>query len=884
MRVHELAKELQIESKELMERIAEMGIAVKTHSSGLTDEQVTAIRKNIQAPSQRKPAARKETPAQQQAEPAAAPTLPEETLKGDLVERRISGTVIRRRKKVEPEPLPEQPPVEPVLEQEPAPAVPAPEIIEPPSAAEPLASVAAPEPAGAAPPAEKQAAEKPPEEKQVKKLRLKEKESTPARIIDRIDLGPKKEQEKPPAPPASAKEEPGEGEGAKEAEDVVERDKKAFFKDKEKGSRKKFRWQMELGDEEEQEQEKESLPYAPQRIRYKIKDKPHVRVRKHRGEVIPLAQKKETEKTTPKAIKRKIKLQDGISVGDLAKRMGIKANEIIKKLIALGIMATINQLLDTDTATLVAADFGYEIESVSIEEETVFDEQEQEVSEDLRSRCPVVTVMGHVDHGKTTLLDAIRKTNVAEGEKGGITQHIGAYRVAIKSGEITFIDTPGHEAFTTMRARGAKVTDIVILVVAAEEGVKPQTIEAINHAKAAGVPIVVAINKVDKPDANPEKVRQELSSYGLVAEDWGGETIFVHVSAKKNQGIDKLLEMVLLQAEMLELKANPNRQARGIIIEARLDRGRGPIATTLVQEGTLRVGDSFVSRHNFGKVRALIGDTGLAIQEAGPATPVEVIGFASVPEAGDKFVVIDEKKARQTSIYWQQKRREEDLRKDARVSLENFFSTIAEAGIKELRLIIKADVQGSLEALKQSLEPLSTEEIKVQVIHNSVGSISLNDVMLASASNAIIIGFGVKTEPKVEDTAAQELVDIRLYHIIYDVIDDVKKAMSGMLAPKLVEKLSGKAEVRQMFAVSKTGTVAGCFVIEGRILGGSQARVLRGAEMVYEGSIASLKRFKDEAREVLAGQECGIFLNEFKDFEVGDIIESYTQEEVQRKL
>lgn len=896
MRVHELAKELKLESKELIARLTEMGVAVKSHTSGLTDEQTEAVRTAFRAAGSKEPKkpARKEVSPKAPAEPTpkVSSEIPEEASQGPLIEKRISGTVIRRRKKIEPEPVPEpELPVEPLLaEQETAPAHKEPEIEpeqqqselheknEPQEAVVPEPHKAAETESAQAQPHQPRAPEKVPEERPVRKIKIKEKESTPARVIDRIELFKKKEEDKPPAPPSETVAAPTAQPETDEF--AAEKEKKGFFKDK--SSRKKFRWQKEVIDEDEQD--KESVPYAARRVRYKLKDKPSAKARRQKADVVPFTQRKETEITVPKAIKRKIKVHEGISVGDLSKRMGVKASEVIKKLFALGIMATINQILDTDTAVLVASDFGYEVESVSVAEETIFEERTQDAEEHLQSRYPIVTVMGHVDHGKTTLLDTIRKTNVAEGEKGGITQHIGAYRVSMPNGTITFIDTPGHEAFTTMRARGAQVTDIVILVVAAEEGVKPQTIEAINHAKAAGVPIIVAVNKIDKPDANPEKVRQELSNYGLLSEEWGGETIFVGVSAKKNQGIDKLLEMVLLQSEMLELRANPDKPAKGTIVEARLDRGRGPIATALVQEGTLHVGDSFVSRHNFGKVRALIDDTGSTVQEAGPSTPVEIIGFASVPEAGDKFIAVDEKKARQTSIYWQQKRREGDLKKDVRVSLENFLSTIAEADSKELRIVIKADVQGSVEALKQSLETLSTDEIKVNVIHTSVGSISLNDVMLASASNAIVVGFGVKTEPKVEDTATQEKVDIRIYSIIYDVIDDVKKAMTGMLAPKLIEKTIGKAEVKQAFAISKMGTIAGCFVVEGKIMNGSKARVIRAANVVYDGAITSLKKFKDDAREVLAGQECGIFLDGYEEFQAGDTIESYLVEEVERKL
>jgi len=637
--------------------------------------------------------------------------------------------------------------------------------------------------------------------------------------------------------------------------------------------------------------ELEGLP-GPEHLPRKVREV--IGVKRKKLQVVPASafQKKhlavvearKPEITVPRAIKRKIRLQEGISVGELARRMGIKVSEVMKKLMGLGLMVTINQLLDMDTATLVAHEFGYEIEQVAIEEEKIFETLEDK-TEDLQHRCPIVTVMGHVDHGKTSLLDAIKETNVAEAEKGGITQHIGAYKVSTPGGEVVFIDTPGHEAFTAMRARGAQVTDIVVLVVAAEEGAKPQTIEAINHAKAAEVPILVAINKIDKPEANPERVKQALSEYGLVPEEWGGETLYVELSAKKRIGIEKLLESILLQAEIMELKANPGKAAKGIIIEAKVDRGRGPLATVLVQEGTLRMGDSFVSKFNFGKVRALIDDKGKILQEAGPATPVEVLGFSGVPNAGDIFLVVDEeKKARQASLYWQQKQREETLQKDARVSLESFYSTMKEGVAKELNLVIKTDVQGSAEALRKALTDLNTDAVKVAILHTSVGSISLSDVMLASASNAIIIGFNVKTEPKVMEEAEETGVSIRLYGIIYEVIADVEKAMAGMLAPTIIDRLNGKAEIRQVFTVTKVGTIAGCVVSEGKIIKGSLGRLVRNQKVVYEGTITSLKRFKEEAREVLAGQECGIFFGDPKDVQPGDVIECITQEEVATKL
>lgn len=897
MRVHELARELQIETKELMPLLKELGIEAKTHSSGLLDYQVDDVRRRFRAGKAVKTG--KAGKAGKDAGSAKAPESVKEVERIDetsgdkLTERRIGQTVIRRRKKAEAEPEAVEAQAEETRAaaggHEPdglhpagdsAPGEPELENYEPVSAG-----------GAAVQPVEEIAGQK----SAVKKLSFKGKESTPASIVGRIDLKPRHapaaEQHAPPArsapsvlpvePVVIPVSQPGFVRKTTAEEEAIEREKRAKETLKEKSKRQKFRWQQEPLSEEVIE-EADHGAAQHRRVRYKVKDKPPVKVRR-KGEAAPAA-RKGTEKTVPKAIKRKIRVQDGITVGELAKRMGVKASDIIRKLIALGIMATINQMLDIDTATLVATDFSYEIETVSIEEETMYHEQSPDADEHLQPRCPVVTVMGHVDHGKTSLLDTIRNTSVVDGEKGGITQHIGAYKVSTPHGDIAFVDTPGHEAFTAMRARGAQVTDIVILVVAAEEGPMPQTIEAINHARAAQVPIIVAINKIDKPDANPEKVRQELSNHGLLAEDWGGDTIFVELSAKKNINIDKLLEMVLLQAEMLELKANPDKPAKGSIIEARLDKGRGPIATVLVQEGTLRVGDSFTSKQHFGKVRALIDEHGRTMKQAGPSTPVEIIGFSAVPEAGDVFMVVDEKKARQTSDYWQMKRREGDLRKDARVSLENFLSTVAEADVKTLRIVLKADVQGSFEALKQVLENLNTDEVKVQIIHSNVGAISQNDVMLAAASKAIIIGFNVKTEPKVNETAEQEKVDVRNYQIIYDVVDEVKKAMSGMLAPRLVEKSSGKAEVRQVFEITKMGTIAGCFVVEGRIMGRSKGRVLRGGEVVYEGDISSLKRFKDDVREALSGQDCGIALGGYKEFQEGDIIESFIVEEVERKL
>jgi translation initiation factor IF-2 len=592
----------------------------------------------------------------------------------------------------------------------------------------------------------------------------------------------------------------------------------------------------------------------------------------------PKAKPAKPEPTIPKAIKRKIRISEAILVGELAKRMGIKASEVIKKLMELGLMVTINQAIDADAASLVATDFGYEVEKTGFAIEDLIEEKEER-SEDLILRPPVVTIMGHVDHGKTSLLDAIRQTNVTAGEAGGITQHIGAYEVNVDHRKVVFLDTPGHEAFTAMRARGAKVTDIVVLVVAADDGVMTQTIEAINHAKAAEVPLIVAINKIDKPNANPERVKQSLTEYGLVPEAWGGQTIFAEISAKQKIGLKELLEMILLQAEVLELKANPNRPMNGAVIEAKLDKGRGPVATVLIQDGTLHVGDAFVAGTHFGHVRGMINDRGEKIESAGPSTPVEVIGLSSVPNAGDAFVVVtDERRAKELAAQRLLKQRELELAKTSKVTLEDFFKKMQKGVVKDLNLILKADVQGSIEALTDALNRLSTAAVEVNILHSSVGPINESDCMLASASEAIILGFNVKTEPSAQTLAEQEQIDIRLYTVIYDALNDVRKAMEGLLEPIYEERLLGRAKVIQLFNVSRIGVVAGCFVQEGKIVRGSRAHVVRDGKVVYEGEIASLRRLKDDFKEVSSGFDCGITVGGFQDFQVEDIIESYSVE------
>ena len=585
----------------------------------------------------------------------------------------------------------------------------------------------------------------------------------------------------------------------------------------------------------------------------------------------------------PAEVKRElIRVPESVTVSELAEKMRRKSGEVIKALLELGVMATVNELLDPTAAKLVADKFNVDLEIRSVEGE-VLDEEDLDPAQ-LKLRPPVVTVMGHVDHGKTSLLDAIRKSKVAEKEFGGITQHIGAYQVETRHGKVSFLDTPGHEAFTAMRARGAQATDIVILVVAADDGVMPQTIEAINHARAANVPILVVVNKIDKPEADPERVKRELANHGLIPEEWGGQTIYVATSAKKGTGIDQLLEMTALQSEILELKANPNRAARGVIIESRLDRGRGPVATVLIQNGTLKEGDAVVVGAHSGRIRALIDPSGKKVKSAGPSDPVEIQGLGGVPAAGDVLVAVsDERKARQVATM----RQDRDKLKGktvTRITLEGLQKQIQSGEVKELRLILKADVQGSVEALAEALERLSTEEVKLKVIHSSVGAINESDVMLASASNAIVIGFNVKPETKAATQAQVNGVDIRSYNVIYDAINDLRAALAGMLAPEIRETTLGRAQVRQIFVISKLGPICGSYVTEGKIVRNAKVRVRRGDEVVGEGTVGSLKRFKDDVREVLVGLECGIGVDGVSGIQPGDILEVYTVEEVARTL
>ena len=599
-------------------------------------------------------------------------------------------------------------------------------------------------------------------------------------------------------------------------------------------------------------------------------------------QAIPEPKVAEAAKPAPPKVFRKITLTEGATVKELAEKMEVKHKDLIKSLMNRGILATINQTLETDLAVEVAREFGAEAEILSFEEDVFREETVEEKAEDLVARAPVVTVMGHVDHGKTSLLDAIRKTKVVEKEAGGITQHIGAYKIAVNGRSIVFLDTPGHEAFTMMRARGASVTDLVILVVAADDGVMPQTIEAIDHAKEAGVPLMVVVNKIDKPDANSERVKKQLADLGFLPEDWGGSTVFVEVSAKERQGLDLMLEMILLVSDIQELKANPKRAAMGTVLEAKIDKGKGPVAHVLVQNGTAQVGDSFIAGAVHGKIRAMIDDRGHKVKRVEPATPIEISGLTSLPQAGDQFqVILDSTKARQIGEFRQQKLRERQRAGSARLTLDQLHQQVEEGTVKELRIVLKADVQGSVEALSDTLTKLSGDKVKVKIIRAGAGAVTEADVHLASVSNAIIIGFNVRPQKTVEDLAEKENIDVRLHTVIYNVTDEIKKALAGLLEPTFKETTVGRAEVRNTFKVPKIGTIAGCYVTEGKVVRSGDVRLLRDSIIIYEGKVGSLKRFKDDATEVKQGFECGIGIAGYNDVKIGDVIEVFSVEKVQ---
>ena len=644
------------------------------------------------------------------------------------------------------------------------------------------------------------------------------------------------------------------------------------FQDRVKAEKEK---EEKKAEEKEKKEKKEETAVA---VKEERKEEREIKEeKKEKKEVKEVKEEKKEKRVEKKKEEDEIKIltiPEVITVRELAEMLDVSPNDIIARLLKRGILATINQGVDPNVAVEIAEEYGYLAEVKKEEEEKEEIEKEETTPENLQHRPPIVVIMGHVDHGKTTLLDTIRRSRIAEKEKGGITQHIGAYMVETSDGKkITFLDTPGHEAFTSLRARGAKVTDIAVLVVAADDGVMPQTIEAINHAKAFNVPIIVAVNKIDKPNADPMKVRRELSEHGLIPEDWGGDTIFVDVSAKTGQNIEQLLEMILLLADILELKADPTKKAKGTVIESKLDRHKGPVATVIVQEGTLRVGDIFVAGATYGRVRAMFNDRGERLKEASPSTPVEILGFEDLPDPGDTLLVVEsEKKARQIA---EQRREKKEQKVVTGFKLEELFKKIQEGDIKELNVIIKADTIGSLEAIKKSLGELSTEKVNIRVIHGAVGGISENDVMLAKATNAIIIGFNTRPDPKVREVLEREKVDLRLYSVIYQVIDDIKKAMEGLLEPVEKEVLLGSAEVRATFKIKGAGTVAGCYVLDGKIVRNAKARLVRDGVVIYDGEIENVRRYKEDVQEVAKGYECGVKLKNFNDIKVGDIIECY---------
>jgi translation initiation factor IF-2 len=878
IRVRDLSLELGISNKDLLQLLRDSHIHVKSHMSGLTDEEVDMVKSRLAEKN------RKEESA-------------------EVLQKRVSsGVVLRRKKRIVPSPEEEVAPVEEepartaepteagadapeIAEAEPA----APEVEEPAAAAEADQVASAPEVEAAAP-APKSATEAAPQaQTQQADRRRPKKKPAPVhpqvRVISRPEIteAPEPAAERPvvtrrpggtvvaptPVTPAT----PAASTGTDE--DEASRGKKK--------KKKKDRRVVEFTGrypEEEDSSHKVGVQFKKKKA-LGIKDQTGGKLRGRRGR-----DRLEDRGTQPiKAAKRKVRIDEAIRVGDLAHKMGVKVQEIIKILLGLGIMATINQNLDIETATLVAAEFGYEVEKVGFSEDEFLLPKAEDKPEERVSRPPVVTIMGHVDHGKTSLLDAIRKSDITAGEAGGITQHIGAYDVTTAKGEIVFLDTPGHEAFTAMRARGAQVTDLVILVVAADDGVMDQTREAINHSKAANVPILVAVNKIDKEGADLDRVKRELADHGLVPEEWGGDTIFAHVSAKQKIGIEELLELTLLQAEVLDLKANPNKPARGHIIEAKLDKGRGPVATVLIQEGTLKQGDTFVCGLFNGKVRAMFDDQGAQVQEAGPSMPVEVQGFDGVPEAGDEFVVIaDEKVARRIATDRQTKQRERDLSKESKITLESFLAGKAEEEVKTLNLVLKSDVQGSLEAVSEALQKLSTDKVKINIIHGGTGAITESDILLASASSAIIIGFNVRPAAKIREIAEQQNVEMRFYDIIYHLINEIRDAMTGMLEPVFREAYLGQAEVLETFSVPKVGTVAGCMITDGKLQRNASVRLLRDGVVVYTGKLSSLRRFKDDVREVTKGYECGVGLERFNDIKIGDIIEAFEQIQEQAKL
>lgn len=887
VRVYELAKELNLESKELVEKLVAGGIPIKNYMSTLDESEI-----------------------------ARARDIATGKISEVIEEKRVKPTVIRRRKKtvsVEPEKVPVPAPEHVTPDDERVPEVeeveagdpgitaeaeePAMRVSEEPKPEEEdleeTALQAPPDvgvvhlPEEPVPPVEvREEVEDPSEKKPEHRDRVKAKgkktkkkaAEKPARIIKRAEEGPLKEAVmKTSSVQAPSSLEPAEPEPP--VPDEIQ--PPAPLPDEEgKPSRKK-------------EKKKPDSKKAVKGRKLEVFERDDLYAGRFPGRMGKKGVKKgretgkrfkQTEITVPKASKRRIRVPEHVTVGELAKAMGIKAAEVIKTIMGQGVVANINQPIDFETASLVADDFGYELELNILEIDDVIKEVEDDPAV-LLPRPPVVTIMGHVDHGKTSLLDYIRHSNVIEGESGGITQHIGAYYVNTPTGDVVFLDTPGHEAFTAMRARGARVTDIIVLVVAADDGVMPQTKEAVNHARAAGIPIIVAVNKMDKPEADPDRVKRELAELDLVPEEWSGDTLYAQVSAKTGEGVDDLMELLALQSEILELKANPDRLAQGTIIEARLDKSRGSVATVLIKAGTLRQGDFFICGENYGRIRAMVNHLGRRMDQAGPSMPVEIYGISGVPMAGDDFIVVkDEKTARQVADHRQGLTRAGGVDKRGIVSLDELFERIKEGEVKELNIVIKADVQGSIEAISDSLLKLSTDEVKLKIIHSSTGAITETDIMLASASNAIVIGFNVRANPRVREVAEREKVDIRHYDIIYNVIKDVKDAMEGMLDPEYREKIIGRVNIKETFHVPRIGTIAGCQVTDGRVMRNSHVRLLRDDVVVFDGKVSSLRRFKEDVKEVLSGYECGIGLENYQDVKPGDVFEVYEIEEIKAEL
>lgn len=912
MRVNELAKELKVNNKELLEILNKYGIK-KTHSSNLEDSEEKLLRKAINAPTSLEEESPQKAPSVIIRRKQKSDTLQKTEEKTSQTAQTASKNETKTADKSQKSATKDENFAEQKTEKH--------------SAAknqqkrpeQPKAKIIRPADSPAAKTQNTQKDEKPLEGKKVEIVEIKAADIKPKQEIKSAEpeKDPKKsatktvakkteeetkEKNTPQAriisrPIIIEKPRPIQTEFIPEQPDMpkTSHSKNDFFKKntqrdeeenlkkkKVKSSRKKDRRIVEAAelyqDNEDMqdlwsEKENESLE-RPQQQR----KRPNKKNKKQTKEQAPITQ-------PLKASKRKIRMEDNIRLGDLAQQLGVKTQEIIKLLFNLGIMATINQTVDLDTATLIASEYNFEVESFSFNENSFLLTQEADTDEQLKPRPPVVTIMGHVDHGKTSLLDAIRQTSVTKGEAGGITQHIGAYHVQTSRGEIVFLDTPGHEAFTAMRARGAEITDLVILVVAADDGVMEQTREAVSHSKAAGVPIVVAVNKIDKEGANPDRVKRELAEIGLTPEDWGGDTIFSEVSAKTGTGLEDLLELVALQAEVLDLKANPDKRALGHIIEAKLDKGRGPVATVLVQEGTLKQGDAFVCGVHSGKLRALFNDQGKKIKSAGPSIPVEVLGMEGIPDAGESFIVVaDEKIARKIAETRHSKERAKALASENKLTLETFLAGKTEGEIKHLNLILKTDVFGSQGAIIDSLNKLSTDEVKVEIVHAGTGAIREADILLAAASKAILIGFNVRPTAKIKDTAEQEQVEIRFYDIIYKLIDDVKNAMAGMLAPIITEQYLGQATVLETFTVPKVGTIAGCMVNDGKLKRNAGIRLLREGIVIYTGKLSSLKRFKDDAKEVAKGLECGVGLEKFNDIKVGDILDAFEEKEEKATL